>query len=332
MLMIGRREFITMLGASAAAWPLAAGAQQGERMRLIVVSLPFEESEREAQARLAQMRPVLRERGWIEGRNLRIAFRSNAGALEQIPAIAAGVVALNPDVVVASNTPFVRELQRQAPTIPVVFAGIGDPIESGVVASFARPGGNATGFLMYETVLGGKWLELLKEAAPAVNRVLILTNAGNSIGASLARMAEAAAPALRCAATTVDVRHASEIEPAITDFAASPNAGMIVVPASPIVEERSLVIALANRLRVPAVYGTRFFVADGGLMSFGVEARTLYGPAAGYVDRILRGEKPADMPVQAPVKFELVVNLKAAKTIGFTIPPTFLVRADEIIE
>jgi putative ABC transport system substrate-binding protein len=332
---IRRREFICFLGGAAAAplllWPLNGRAQQRNRVRLIGVSMNADEPT--TQARIARLARSLQELGWIDGRNIRIEHRSSAIALARFPATAAELIALNPDVIVATNTPFVQELQRQTKTIPIVFINLGDPVETGLVASLARPGGNVTGFMNYLPVVAGKWLELLKEAAPTVNRVLVLVNSGNKANENLARVAEASGPSLGLRVTSAALRDIADILAAIETVAAEPNAGLVGLPGTPLSDRgRGTVHALADRYRLPAIYGGRAEPASGGLMSYGADTEDMWRLAAPYVDRILKGEKSGDLPVQAPVKYELVVNLKAAKAIGLTIPEAFLLRADEVIE
>jgi putative ABC transport system substrate-binding protein len=323
-----RREFITLLG-GAAAWPLAAEAQ--ERERLVAVATSLVENDPLLPARIALFARTLRERGWVEGRNIRIDYRSVPTAPDRVQALAAELVALAPDLIVThSTTPIVQELQRRTGKIPIVLVAVGDPVESGIVSSLARPGGNTTGFMNYEPVIAGKWLELLKEIAPGINRVLMLSSTGNAAVANVVRMAETMAPALGIRLTTATVGDKNAIEQAIAAIATEPDRGLLV-PAA-FVGERDLIIGLANRHRLPAVYPYRFFATEGGLMSFGPDTTAMLVSAASYVDRILRGEKPSDLPIQAPVKFQLVVNLKTAKTLGIEVPATLLARADEVIE
>jgi putative ABC transport system substrate-binding protein len=330
--MIRRRDFIPLLG-GAVAWPLAARAQQGERLRRVSVLMGFTENDPEAQARLAALARGLRDLGWTEGRNLRTEYRRVVGGgIDRIRAAVAELVASNPDVVHANNTTFVQELQRQTRSIPIVFATIIDPVETGIVASLARPGGNATGFMNSEPALSGKWLELLKEVAPGVNRVLVLLNSGSDANLIALRAIEAAAPSLGVQVSSGTVRDASEIESAIEGIARTPNTGLIVTAGIPINDRRKLIFALASRYRLPAIYAYRFFTVDGGLLSYGPDALDMWRRSATYVGRILKGEKPGDLPVQAPVKYELVINLYAAKAIGLTVSPTLLALADEIIE
>jgi len=327
-----RREFIAALG-GAAAWPLAAHGQPGERVRRLSVLANLTENDPQAQARLAVLARGLRDLGWTEGRNLRIEYRWIAGGgIDRIRAVVAEVVASNPDVVWANNTTIVQELQRQKRSTLIVFAGLTDPVETGIVASLARPGGNATGFMNHEPALSGKWLELLKEVAPGVNRVLVLVNSGSDANLIDLRTIEGAAASFGVQVSSGTVRDASEIESAIEDIGRTPNAGLIITAGIPITDRRKLIFALASRYRLPAVYNFRFFAVDGGLLSYGPDDLDMVRGSATYVDRILKGEKPGDLPVQAPVKYELVINLNAAKAIGLTVPPTLLARADEVIE
>jgi putative ABC transport system substrate-binding protein len=330
---IGRRRLLAALGATASAWPLAVRSQPRERMRRVSVLTSLAENDPEAQSLLAALARGLRDLGWTEGRNLRIEFRGIVGGgIDRIRGAVAEVVASNPDVVHASSTPIVQELQRQTRFIPIVFANITDPVETGVVASLARPGGNATGFMNHEPALSGKLLELLKEVAPGVSRVLVLVNSGNDANLIALRAAEAAAASLGAQVSSATVRDAGEIESAIEAIARTPNAGLFITAGIPISDRRKLIFALASRYRLPAVYHFRFFTVDGGLLSYGPDSLDMYRRSASYVDRILKGEKPSDLPVQAPVKYELVINLNAAKAIGLTVPPTLLARADEVIE
>jgi putative tryptophan/tyrosine transport system substrate-binding protein len=324
-----RREFVTLIGGMAAAWPLAAKGQQGDRVRLVAVASSFVADDPVVQVRIASFARALHERGWVEGRNIRIDYRSVPFALDGVQALAAELVALAPDLIVATSTTIVRELQRRTSRIPIVFVAIGDPVESGIVSSLARPGGNTTGYMNYEPVIAGKWLELLKEVAPSTNRVLLLSS-GSAAAANIVRMFEATAPALGVRLTAATILDRNAIGQAIAAIAAESNRGLVVTPA--LVGERDLIIALASRYRLPAVYPYRFFAVEGGLMSFGPDTAATWVSAASYVDRILRGEKPGELPVQGPVKFELVVNLKTAKAIGLDIPSTLLARADEVIE
>jgi putative ABC transport system substrate-binding protein len=328
-----RRSFLTLLGCAAVAWPLAARAQQDGRVRRIGVMVGLAENDPEFQARRTALGQGLRDLGWTEGRNFRLEVRGIVGGgIDRVRSTVAEVVASNPDLLYGTNTVIVQEMQRQTRAIPIVFANIGDPVDTGVVTNLARPGGNATGFMISESALGGKWLELLKEVAPGLNRVQVLVNSGNDADQALLRTIEASAPLVGVQMSSAAVRDAREIEDAITAVAREPAAGLIVAAGFPINDRRKLIFALAGRYRLPAVYGFRHFAADGGLMSYGADVLDIHRRSATYVDRILKGEKPADLPVQAPVKYQLVVNLNAAKAIGLTIPEAFLLRADEVIE
>jgi putative tryptophan/tyrosine transport system substrate-binding protein len=327
-----RREFIAGLG-GVAAWPLVGRAQQGERVRRIGVLVGLAESDPQNQARLSALVRGLREFGWTEGRNLRIEFRGiTSGGIDRIRAAAAELVASNPDLLFTSSTPIVQELQRQTRTIPIVFANIGDPVDTGIVGSLARPGGNATGFSNYEPAMGGKRLALLKEVAPGVNRVLVMVNSGNDPNQHELRAIEAAASSVGVYVSSAAVSDASEIERAMEVVARESKAGLIITAGIPITNLRELIFALAGRYRLPAVYVFRFFVVDGGLMSYGPDEIDIHRRSAAYVDRILKGEKPGDLPVIQPTKFELVINMKTAKALGLTIPETLLATADEVIQ
>jgi putative ABC transport system substrate-binding protein len=339
---MNRRDFITLLG-GAASWPLAARAQPTERLRRVSVLSTFTENDPEAQARVAALSRGLRDLGWTEGRNLRIEYRGIVGGgIERVRVAVAELLASNPDVVQASNTTIVQEVQRRTESIPIIFAGIVDPVETGVVASLARPGGNATGFMFHEPAFYGKSLELLKKVAPGVSRVLVLGNSGSDANLVVSRVVEAAAPSFGVQVSFAIVRDAGEIESAIEGFARTPkgthdtnvqfNAGLIVTAGIPINDRRKLIFALASRHRLPAVYSYRFFTADGGLLSYGPDLLDMYRRSATYIDRIFKGEKPGDLPVQGPVKYGLVINLNAAKAIGLAVPPTLLALADEVIE
>jgi putative ABC transport system substrate-binding protein len=327
---IRRREFITLLGGAAAAWPRAARAQQPGRMRRIGVLVGLPENDPEAQARVAALRRGLREHGWIEGRNLRIELRWSTDSIEDIRA--AELVDTKPEVLVGMNTPTTQALQRRTTTIPIVFSGPADPIETGLVASLASPGGNTTGFMSFEPAMGGKWMEMLKEVAPRINRLLVMVNPGNAGNQLVLRAIETSAPSIGVEVIPATPRDASEIERAIGSIASESNVGLIAMTGIPLTNYRKLIFVLADRHHLPAIYLFRFFAEDGGLMSYGPDTLDMLRRAASYVDRILKGEKAGDLPVQAPTKFELVVNLKAAKAIGLTIPESFLVRADAVIE
>ena len=327
-----RREFLGLVGGAAAAWPLAARAQQTERIRRIGALMNLASDDAEGQARLAAFHQGLQEWGWAVGRNVRIDTRWGAGDAVRYRRYAAELVALAPDIILASNTSIVRALQEATRTVPIVFAGGTDPVGGGFVASLARPGGNTTGFTLFEYGISVKWLELLKEIAPRVTRVAVLRNptATGSVGQLGA--IQGVAPSFGVELSPVDVRDAGEIERAVTAFARGSNGGLIVLANASAQVHRALIVTLAARHRLPAVYYLRFFVTGGGLISYGPGNIDLYRRAAGYVDRILKGEKPADLPVQQPTKYQLVINLKTAKALGPTVPPTLIARADEVIE
>src|SRR6516225_3232469 len=326
-----RRQFITLLG-GAAAWPLAARAQQAERVRRIGVLTAFAEDDPEIRARLAAFRQGLEKRGWSEARNVRIDYRfAPAGAQMQV--LAKELVALQPDVILANSTPVTAALQRESRTIPIVFAIVADPIGSGFVASLPRPGGNITGVMLYEASVTGKWLAMLKEIAPSLARAAIVANpkTANFYDYYL-RAAEAAAPSVGIEPVPALWENATDIERSIGSFASAPNGALIVIPDVSATVQRDLIIDVAARHRLPAVYYSRIFVAAGGLMSYGNDLVDVFRQAAPYVDRILRGDRPADLPVQAATRFETIINLKTAKALGLTVPPGLLVAADEVIE
>jgi putative tryptophan/tyrosine transport system substrate-binding protein len=326
-----RRDFITLLG-SAAAWPLAARAQQSERMRRIGVLMNLAADDLEGQARLTAFAQGLQQLGWTDGRNARIEYRWAVADAERIRKQAAELVALAPDAILASGVPVVTALLQATRSVPIVFAQVIDPVGSGLVASLARPGGNATGFTTFEYGMSGKWVELLKEMAPGVTRVAVLRDVGSSSGIGQLGAIQSAAASFGMELSLVGVSDAGEIERAITAFARAANGGVIVTGSTPAIVHRELITTLAARHRLPAIYGFRYFVTVGGLISYGPDSIDPFRRAAGYVDRILKGEKPADLPVQAPTKYELVINLKTAKALGIEIPPTVLARADEVIE
>jgi putative ABC transport system substrate-binding protein len=330
---VKRREFIALLGGAAvSAWPFAAQAQQAERMRRIGVLTLYTEGDAEGQALFAVFRETLEKLGWATGSNIMFDYRWGAGDSNRLPALAAELVSAKPDVIVVRGTPGTEALQQATRTIPIVFMEASDPVGTGFIESLARPGGNITGFSNFEFSIAEKWLELLKEIAPGVTRTLVTLLPGNGGNLGLLRAIEAAAPSLRVQVIPAAVSDASEIERAITAFAGEPNGGLLVLPSTPLRASRELIAALAVRLRLPAVYPDHTFITSGGLMSYGIEDTDNFRRSASYVDRILRGEKPADLPVQQPTKFKLVINLKTAKTIGLNVPPTLLVRADEVIE
>ena len=328
-----RREFITLLGgAAAAAWSLAARAQQGERARRVGVLLPAASDDVEFQARVGAFLQGLQQSGWSIGRNLRIDIRWATANADDIRRHAAELVTLAPDVILAHGASTMRPLLQVTRSVPIVFPVAGDPVAAGFVDSLARPGGNATGFMTFEYNLSGKWLELLKEIAPGVTRAAVLRDPTVITGASQFAAIQAVAPSLRVEVNPINLRDAGEIEHAVTAFARSSNGGLIVTTGGLAQLHRDLIITLAARHKLPAVYYERFFVAGGGLLSYGADYIDQYRQAAAYVDRILKGEKPGDLPVQAPTKYETVINLKTAKALGLEIPPTLLARADEVIE
>jgi putative ABC transport system substrate-binding protein len=323
-----RREFITLLGGAAASWPLAARAQQPERMRRIGVLTGDAEDDPGVKA---AFRDGLDRLGWPLDRDVRIDYRFAANNPDQYQPLARELVRLQPDVLLAYTTPVAAAFRRESRAIPIVFVNVSDPIGSGLVASLARPGGNLTGLLLYEEGITGKWLAMLKEIAPGLSRAALIANPKRTPYDYFVRSAKSAAPALGIELAPAPVENAGDIERIIESFAGKPNGGLVVLPGTPI-EHRDLVIALAARHRLPAVYPFRFFVAAGGLMSYGTDFVDQSRQAAGYVDRILRGANAAELPVQAPTKYETVLNLKTAKALGLEVPPSLLVRADEVIE
>jgi len=327
-----RREFITLLGGAAAAWPIAGYAQRPDQMRRIGVLLPYAADDREGQARLAAFQQALAELGWSDGGNVRIETRWGAGDPDRYRQYAAELVALAPDVVVAVSTAVAAALQRETRSVPIVFAQAADPVGAGVVASLARPGGNTTGFTTFEYGISPKWLALLKEIAPRVTRAAVIRDSTAAAEHGLLGGIQSVASSLRVELNLIDARDIGQMERAVAAFAREPNGGQIVF-ASPLASlHRDLIISLAARHRLPTVFTDRAFVTAGGLASYGPNRIEQYRPVAGYVDRILKGEKPADLPVQAPTKYELVINLKTAKTLGLEVPPTLIARADEVIE
>jgi putative ABC transport system substrate-binding protein len=329
---IGRREFIAALGGAAFAWPLAARAQS-DRVRRIGALMAASDNDPEAQPWVTAFQQGLEKLGWTVGRNLRIDYRWTGGNVERGRTMAAELIAMTPDVLLAGNTPTLAALQQATRTIPIVFVLVSDPVGPGFVANLAHPGGNVTGFVTVEPSLGGRWLQLLKQVAPGVGRVAFMFNPEAAPYAGLfTRPAEAAAQSLGVHLISSPVHNAAEIEGAITELAREPGGGLIAGFDITTIVHRKLLIALAAKHRLPALYSYRFFATDGGLISYGIKITDQYRLAVGYVDRILRGEKPADLPVQAPTKFELVINLKTAKALGLEIPPNMLAIADEVIE
>jgi len=328
-----RREFIGLLGGAAATWPLAARAQQVDRMPRVGVLIGYAEDDPEVKARLAAFRAGLAKRGWSEGRNVQIEYRFAAGTPDQYPAFAKELIALHPDVILAHTTSVAAAVQRETHTIPIVFVNVSDPIGSGFIANLARPGGNMTGVLHYEAGIVGKWLALLKDIAPDLARIGLLGNPKTTPFDYFLRSAEAAA-----ASQSVEIipdrveSSAADIERALRALAASPNSGLLVAPDATTVVHREQIIALAARHRLPAVYPFNYFVGAGGLLAYGTDQLEMFRQTANYVDRILRGAKPVDLPVQAPIRYETSINLKTAKALGLTVPNGLLVAADEVIE
>jgi putative tryptophan/tyrosine transport system substrate-binding protein len=325
-----RREFVTLLG-GAAAWPLAARAQQTERVRRIGVLTPLGEVDPEGQVRISAFLKALQQLGWTDGSNLRIDYRRTLGDAERTQRYAVELVALAPDVILAIGANLAALLQATS-SVPIVFVAVPDPVGAGFVENLARPGGNATGFTTFEYSIGAKWLELLKEIAPNVKRAAVIRNTEEAAGTAQFAAVQAVAPALGVEVSPIGMRDMPEIERATMAFARGPKGGLIVTANAFGVVHRELIIALAARHQLPAIYPQRLFVTEGGLISYGPNFVDQYRQAAGYVDRILRGEKPADLPVQAPTKYELAINLKSAKALGLDVPPTLLARADEVIE
>jgi putative ABC transport system substrate-binding protein len=327
-----RRQFITLLGGAAAAWPLAARGQQADRMRRIGVLIDLTEDNPEMKSRLAAFRQGLERRGWSEGDNVRIDIRSAAGHADQHRPLAKELVALQPDVILAHSTRVTEALRQESHLVPIVFVTVSDPIGSGFIASLARPGGNLTGALFYEEGIAGKWLAMLKEIAPRLARAALIANPKTTPYDYFLRSAKAVAPSLAIELVPSHVETAADIEHAIVTFARVPDGGLVLPPDSTTSLHRDLIIELAARYRLPAVYPARFFVAAGGLLSYATDQVDMFRRAASYVDRILRGDKPADLPVQAPTRYETTVNLKTAKALGLTVPPGLLLAADEVIE
>jgi putative ABC transport system substrate-binding protein len=327
---VNRREFITLLG-GAAAWPLAVRAQQAERMRRIGVLMPTS-ADAEQQQNLAAFRQPLQQLGWTEGRNLQTEVRWAAGDAREIRKHAGALVALRPDVIVAAGNARMPPLLEATRTIPIVFNNVADPVGAGFVKSMARPGGNVTGFIQFEYSLSAKWLETLKEIAPGLTRAAVLRDATIASGIGQFAVIQSVASSLRVETSAIDVRDVDGIEADIADFARAGGGGLILTSSALAVVHRGLIIALAARHKLPAIFYRRGFADAGGLLSYGYDVVDQYRRTAGYVDRILKGEKPADLPVQAPTKYELVINLKTAKALGLDMPASLLARADEVIE
>jgi putative ABC transport system substrate-binding protein len=327
-----RREFITLIGGASVAWPFSARAQQPERMRRIGMLIGLAEDDPESHARLAAFRQSLRELGWTEGHNVRFDYRWAAADPARIRAYTSELVGMTPDVIMANSDLVLAALHLETSSVPIVFVQVGNPVGIGLVGSLARPGGNITGFASNEAGLAGKWLELLKEISPSLRRVVVIHNQAEPQSALYLSTVEAAAPKFAVQLILASVNNAAEIEYALDEFAREPNGGLIVLPSLITAVHRELIVAAAARHRLPAVYPFRYFIAAGGLLSYGVDPIDLYRRAGGYVDRILRGAKPADLPVQQPTKFEFVINLKIAKALGLTVPLTLQASADEVIE
>jgi putative tryptophan/tyrosine transport system substrate-binding protein len=327
-----RREFIGLFSSTAVAWSLAARAQQPERMRRIGVLLGYPEGDLQAQANVVALRAGLKQLGWTESHNIQMDFRWAGGDADKARTFAKELVNISPDVIVPSTNQVTAIVQQETHTIPIVFAFVGDPVGSGFVASLARPGGNITGFAGFENSIGGKWVEILKEIAPNVKRVAFIFNPEAPPNIGFLHAAEAAAPSLGMELTALAVHNGNEIERGITTFVAEPNGGLIVAPHAVTVSNRELIAGLAARYRLPAVYSDRYFAESGGLISFGNNTADLFRRTASYIDLIFKGAKPADLPVQLPTKFEMVINLKTAKALSLNVPPFLLQNADDAIE
>ena len=327
-----RRELITLLGGAAIVWPLAVRAQQPEQVRRVGVLLSDAQEDADGQTRLTAFVQTLQQLGWTDGRNVRIDTRWVAAEADRYRKYAVELVALAPDVILASTSPVVAALQLATRTVPIVFANVVDPVGAGFVANLAHPGGNITGFALFEYGISGKWLALLKEMAPNVTRAAVLRDPSTAAGAGQLGAIQAIAPSLDIELTPLDVRDESELEGAVALFARKPNGGIIVTASANARVNRQQVTALIARHRLPAVYAFPYFANVGGLMCYGPNSIQQFRFAADYVNRILKGEKPADLPVQAPAQYELVINLKTAKALGLTVPPSLLARVDAVIE
>jgi putative tryptophan/tyrosine transport system substrate-binding protein len=324
-----RREFIVLLGGAATTWPLAARAQQPDGMRRIGVLTPFTEGDQEAKTWLKAFQDGLQQLGWTQGRNVSIDYR---WAEDRLQINATELVKMRPDVLFAAASPAVEALRQQTHSLPIVFVQVSDPVKLGIVADLARPGGNITEFTNFEHAIGGKWLELIRDTAPGTMRVLAIFEPDQPAQLAYLQAIEAAAPTFRVELARADVRNAAEIDRAIDAFAQDPKGALVIVPSALGIAHRDLIVALAARHHLPAIYPYPVFARSGGFISYGVDLADLYRRAASYVDRILKGAKPGDLPVQLPTKFELIVNLKTARALGLTIPEPFLQRADEVIE
>jgi putative tryptophan/tyrosine transport system substrate-binding protein len=326
---MNRREVITLLG-GAVAWPLPAGAEQAGRRRLVGVVAGF--SEADTRVPMMAFRSKLTELGWVEGRTLAIDTLAGAGDYERMTADAKFLVDRNPDVIVVVGTPALTAVRQHTSNIPVVFAVVADPVRAGIIESLARPGGQSTGFTNFEFSIGGKWLELLREVSPRLTHVMVLANPTNTATNSMARFIEDVGRSASFEIITMSVRNVADVQTAISNGARQPNCGLIVLPDGMTLVHSELIVSLANRHGLPSIYPYRVFAEKGGLLTYGLDVAEMYRRTAGYVDRILKGEKPGNLAVQAPNKFELLINLKAAKALGLDIPPTLLARADEVIE
>ena len=327
-----RRQFITLIGGAAVAWPLAARAQQSERVRRIGFLHDYNELDPEGRVQVVAFREALQKLGWTDGRNALVEYRSGAADNELLRKYAAEIVAHEPDVVLTSGATITAALQRASRSVPIVFVNVTDPVGAGLVARLARPEGNASGFTQFEFGISAKWLELLKEIAPTVTRVLVIRDPTGRTGGGQLGAIQAVAPSLGVDVRPVDPHNPDDIERAFSAIARDGRGGLVVTSSRPARVHRELIVTLAARHRMPAIYAFRVYVAASGLMFYGPDATDPYRRAAGYVDRILKGEKPADLPVQAPTKYELVINLKTAKALGLEVPPQLLARADEVIE
>jgi putative tryptophan/tyrosine transport system substrate-binding protein len=325
---VGRRKFLATLGGGAMAWPLAAGARQRESIRQVAVLIGPAESDIEAQRRIAAFRERMQGLGWVDGRNVRFEYRWGGGDADRIARHAAELVAAQPDVIMANSTPVIAALKHATATIPIVFAVVADPVGDGFVASLSRPGGNITGFSSFDPEIGGKWVQLLKEVAPAITRVALLFNPRPFVRPFV----EAAARSAGVEAVPVPAHSPEEIHRWLAELAQMSGSGLVAMPDSFVVVNGQAIIRSMERYRLPAIYPFRLFAEQGGLMSYGVDTADLNARAATYVDRILRGEKPADLPVQAPTKYELAINLRTARALGIEVPLPLLARADEVIE
>ena len=328
-----RREFITLVGGVATtAWPLAVRGQQSNRMRRVGLLMGYLEGDAEGQTNLTAFRQGLQALGWIEDRNIQIDVRWGGADPDKARTLARELVAMAPDVIVPNTNLMMAILQEETHTLPIVFVFVGDPVASGYVTNLARPGGNATGFSALDSAIGGKWLELLKEIAPHVTRVAVILHPETPPNVGFLRAAEAAAPSFGVKVIALGAHSAAEIEDPVTKFAAEANGGLIIAPHAVTLVNRNVIIGLAARYRLPAVYGFRIFATSGGLLSYGTNPRDQFRRGASYVDRILKGEKPGDLPVQNPIEYQLVINLKTAKALGLDVPPLLQQRADELLE